>query len=168
MKHLRHALEEDSNKEDGEKTIVMQGPLSQVYTDALAVAYAKKDPVTGTFGMESQAMDMANLAKLASMVVAPETVPEPDTLVYGVSPVDLTPEEVVNITGKMAESVDGDPYDDNRFVLIIDGTSQDGSAGDVGSSVQARYVDLSAGLESIASGFGIKVYHSLTEYAKTL
>jgi hypothetical protein len=48
--------------EDDTVAISISGPLSSVYTQALQVAYAKKDPVTGKTSMESQAMDVA-LAK---------------------------------------------------------------------------------------------------------
>ena len=164
MRHLRHALEDDTDPtKNEEQTITMKGPLSQIYTDALAVAYAKHDPATGAVGLESQAMDAAYMARLASLIAPPEAVQAANTMVYGVSPVDLTQEEVVKVTQELADVATNDTPD--HFVLIIDGTQEPVAGGD---GIEQRYVDLAAGLESIATGFGIKVYHSLPEFAKTL
>lgn len=163
MKHLRRALE---NEPDA-KTVVMDGPLSEVYTQALNIAYSKIDPVTGepaiAASLESQQQDMAYLEELAKALAPATPVTTSSTTVYGVTPTQLDTQEVVKITQDMADAAKENRTED--YVLIIDGT-QDGAAGDTGSGIEQRYVDLSKGLESIADGLGIKVYKSLTEYAK--
>ena len=56
-----------------EKTIVMQGSLSTIFSKALNIAYAKKDPLTGEPAVESQAMDYYAAAK--AVAGAPATNP---------------------------------------------------------------------------------------------
>jgi len=49
-------IDEERSQED-QPTIVMTGPLSEIYTKALSVVYAKKDTVTNQVNFESQAND---------------------------------------------------------------------------------------------------------------
>jgi hypothetical protein len=49
--------EPEEVKEEDQPTIVMTGPLSEIYTKALSVVYAKKDTVTNEIVFESQAND---------------------------------------------------------------------------------------------------------------
>lgn len=59
--------------EDEGQMIVMNGPLGEVMTKALNIAFAKKDKVMGTVSMESQAND-AILALAAAKASAGEPV----------------------------------------------------------------------------------------------
>lgn len=161
MQHLRHALESEQDPE--EKTVVMKGPLSEVYTNALAIAYAKEDPVTGKPSLESQEMDVAYLKKLAEQVVPQDEQTDQSETIYGVNVAELDAQEVVNVTQQMTDYTTKNNTDD--FVLIIDGT-QPGSGGDTGGEIEPRVLNLSQGLESFAAAIGIKVFHSLTEYAR--
>lgn len=57
---LENDKKEEDTKEvvdDENRTIQISGPLSEIYTNALRVVYARKDPVTEQTSMESQAND---------------------------------------------------------------------------------------------------------------
>ena len=60
--------EGDAPQEEGQ-SLIMSGPLSEVMTQALNIAFAKKDKVFGTVTMESQAND-AIMALAAAKAVA--------------------------------------------------------------------------------------------------
>lgn len=58
--------------EDKEQTILMTGPLAEVYTKALQIVFAKKDPVTQETSLESQMM-MAAAVSDATTAMKEET-----------------------------------------------------------------------------------------------
>lgn len=170
MKHLRLALEEENQQED--KTIVMKGPLAEVYTKALDVAYAKPDTVTNEVALESmttlgfkvsletQQMDMNTVHKLVEMLSPDEEEGSDEMTVYGVGKDDITPEIVVEIGQELADAKKDN--NTNDFILVVDGASTpDGST-------EQRYIDLPAALESMVTNFGGRVFHNLADFAKTL
>lgn len=56
---------EDKVMEGEGKTIMMSGPLSEIYTKALSVVYAKKDQTTQSVSIESQANDAIAAMRIA-------------------------------------------------------------------------------------------------------
>ena len=102
-------------------------------------------------------MDVAFMKQLAEAIAPPEEVPENGLTVYGVNQATLTEDQVVEVTQELADVATNDKADD--FVLIIDGTQEAD-----GEPVE-RFVNLAEGLESIANGFGVRVFHSLEAFA---
>jgi hypothetical protein len=143
-----------------EQTIMMKGPLAEIYTRALDIAYAKPDPLTGESVMESQQMDVAMLQKLATSLsgVAPMPTNNFQT-VYGVSRDAVDKTVVVNITKEITnpENVGRD------FFLIIDGT-QPGANSDV-SSAPVETMRMIDALECLVESHGGKVFTSLQQFA---
>lgn len=136
---MRIALE---GMEREPEAIVMKGPLGQAMTNALNVAYAKTDPVTGeatTDGaaMESQAQDVTVMSKLINAVNTSEDSDVKNGVeIYAVSETDIEPDTVVDVVNDMEASKAGE------FVVIADASApqnEDGT-GEVAEDV----VDLDA------------------------
>jgi hypothetical protein len=124
------------------EAIVMKGPLGQAMTNALNVAYAKTDPVTGEAtvdgaAMESQAQDVTVMSKLINAVNTTDDEDVKDGVeIYAVSEDDITPDTVVDVVNDMDDSDAGD------YVVIADASApqnEDGT-GEVAEDV----VDLDA------------------------
>lgn len=114
---MRIALE---GMEREPEAIVMKGPLGQAMTNALNVAYAKVDPVTGKAtvdgaAMESQAQDVTVMSKLINAV---NTTDDEDVKngveIYAVSENDIEPDTVVDVINEQEASNAGE------FVVIAD------------------------------------------------
>jgi len=114
---MRIALE---GMEREPEAIVMKGPLGQAMTNALNVAYAKTDPVTGeatTDGaaMESQAQDVTVMSKLINAVNNSDDADVKNGVeIYAVSENDIEADTVVDVVSDMDESKAGE------FVVIAD------------------------------------------------
>jgi len=155
-----------------EKSFVFKGPLAEVMTQALQVAYAKKDPVEDALAdndsqvpaLESAAQDQQLLEQMLERIVPDDAQDASNvTIVYGFPNNSVTSGDVTDITESFQaakdESEDGSIADD--FAIVIDGTefSEDGK-----SSVNTtKTVDLTAALEAIAISFGVPVYRSLAD-----
>jgi len=104
-----------------EKTVVMQGSLSTIFSKALNIAYAKKDPLTGEPAVESQAIDYYAAAKASASAThsAPsQSVADDQNLVdVYTNPVQLkcdgTREEIVQVVQEL--SAHGTP---SEFVFV--------------------------------------------------
>lgn len=144
-----------------EKTILMKGPLAEVFTRALDIAYAKTDPESGE-ALESQQMDVAMMQKLASSMVNGEVPPTNNfQTVYGVSRDAVDQGTVVDITQELGARQN----DRGDFFLIIDGT-QPGDNSDV-SSTPVETMRMISALECLMESHGGKVYSSLQEFAQS-
>lgn len=172
---INFALESDKPAEDP-KTVVMQGPLAEIYRKALDVAYAKKDSVTGeaTVGQadgiatESQANDAMMLSHLRDMLGnhdqalsanEREEDGEPSAVltIYGVSDAQVEDQDVVNVTQQLARCSGQDD-----FVLILDATSR--NDGNTNTSGRERLV----ALEAMTQAHGRRVYRSLEQLASAM
>lgn len=146
-------------EDDGKDFIVMKGPLSELYTEALNKVYAKPDAITGV-ATESQANDAMMMQALASDINN-QSGEENDgsggqTTVYGVSATDLDNEDFTDIT-KEFEGED-------KLVVIIDGVQPGPNSPE--DSIPAERAELmSAALESYVKANGGVVYRSLQEFA---
>jgi hypothetical protein len=160
MSVFKRAFESyDANPTGGEKdTVVMTGPLSDVYTEALNKVYAKGAEGDGV-AQESAANDELMLRALAEDMH--DTVDRQDgivTTVYGVSAQGVTPQDVVNVTQKLADEPD------EKVVLIIDGVQPGPNSPE--DSIPAERVEvLTSAMESLVVGYGGQVYRSLNEFA---
>jgi hypothetical protein len=172
MKLLRRALEdnESSGQDGAEQTIVMKGPLAEVYTNALNVAYAKDNPNAETqpteeqvAAMESQQMDVEVMQKLYA-AVADNNAPPTNNFqtVYGVSRDEVSEDVVVDVTKELAQL--SAQQDEAEFILIVDAT-QPSTNGEQHSNPVERVEQLGAALETIVEAHGGRVFHSLKDYA---
>jgi len=167
MKMLRRALE-DANPSDAEPSIELKGALSDVFRQALDVAYAKADPNAeepapeAVAAMESQQMDVAVMQKLAASLAANQESPTENVqTVYGVSRTDLNDDVVVDVTQELASQSENDD-----FVLVIDGVAP-GANGDQATAPVEDFVRISAALECMVNAHGGKVFYSLKDYANS-
>lgn len=170
---LKRALEDYTPPEpipvEGEdRTIVMRGPLADIYTQALNVAYAKEDPQANdiqepTATLESQQMDAHVLQKL-SAAISHDNVPPTDNFdtVYGVSRNEMTEQTVVDVTTELAGKGSGPSTPD--FYLIIDAMNLGEGGGAPGESTE-KIEQIGQALECLVSAHGGKVFHSLQEFA---
>jgi hypothetical protein len=159
---LRVALagENPQQAENEEPTVVMTGPLAEIFRKALNVAYANDDPVTGQPTLESQAQD-AQIAQLLREALLKEEERDLAPLtVYGVSRVDATMDNLQEV----AQQAIGRPSDE-IFVLVSDYT-QPGPNGESGGGSE-EYLPIAVAMESMVKGLGGHVVHSL-EDLKTL
>lgn len=145
----------DDDKKD---TIVMKGPLSEVFTEALNKVYAKPEGGIDGASMESQANDALMMQALASDFNNP---PQGDdsggqTTVYGVSAASIDNDDFVDIS----KEFEGD----DKLVLIVDGVKPGPNSPD--DSIPAERAELLTGaLESFVKANGGQVFRSLNEYA---
>lgn len=184
---LRMALEGETiemSKRPEEPTIVMSGPLSEIFTKALDVAYAKADPVSGTAGIaqESQAQDVTVMQKIVESINnnSQQALQPPeagdgqfekgfaapasgaDIQVYGVAKADITDADVVDVADAlMNEDTETKPKD---FVVIVDSTLP--GANGVGSAPQEEIEYLSEAMESLTHKLGGRFYHSFEEFVE--
>jgi hypothetical protein len=162
---MRQALEDsDSSPDiDQEASIILKGPLSQVYSDALQKAYSNDRPEENATSTESQQIDATIMSKLADML-APQQAQATDgyQTVYGVSKDQVDDEVVVDVTKELTQAPQSS--DGRGFVLVIDGT-QPGANGQYEGDDQVRVV---SALESLVVSMGGKVFHSLKDYGQSL
>jgi threonine synthase len=168
-KLFRLALEDEAVAQGAEPTVSLIGPLSEAYTQALAVAYDNTNPLVTDMpqeepavATESQAIDVSMMAKLSRMLSAAGNEATPTDnfqTVYGVAKSAVNEKTVVEVTRELAEKSEDDRKDD--FIMIVDATAP------VADGVEVR-ADLISALESMVKCHGGKVYSSLEEFAKTL
>ncbi len=159
---LRRALEaydSQSTGGDDDKMIVMKGPLSELYTQALNRVYAKEAPAEGVVATESQANDQLMMQALASDYNNPTGDGTGGaTTVYGVSAQGVGEEDLVSLTQAL-----GGP---DEMVLIIDGTDPGPNAPN-DSIPTEQVVMLKSAMESMVLAHKGRVYHSLQEFASS-
>jgi hypothetical protein len=153
-------LGENAQEPSDETSIVMQGPLAEIYRKALNVAYANEDPLSGKPSMESQAQDQQYADLIANALLREEETHLGPLTVYGVSRVDATPDDLVEVA-QTATGVEAP----ESFILVSDYT-QPGPNGEVGAGGEMLY-PVSAAMESMVLALGGHVVHSLEEL-KTL
>jgi hypothetical protein len=136
---MRIALE---GMEREPEAIVMKGPLGQAMTNALNVAYAKADPVTGEAqvegaALESQAQDVTVMSKLINAVNNSDDADVKNGVeIYAVSENDIEPDTVVDVVNSMDESKAGE------LVVIADASAPQNEDGT--GEVKDDFIDLDA------------------------
>ena len=131
----------DGNQPNNEQSsVVMSGPLGQVYTQALAIAFAKPAPEAAVEGdiqqtvtevaLESQANDAIMAASAINAVTGAEAdaLEDPEALIYGVSAQHLDEATVTDVATQMSQFELDQP---EEFIVVIDATdmAQDVVAG---------------------------------------
>lgn len=151
---LRAALEDD--KPD-ERPVIVTGPLSDAFTQALQQSLAKNEDGQQA-ALESQSQDDDALRSLANYF-APETDVDNSVTIYGVSRTEVEDENIVEISQELAET---SAEQRDNFVVVIDGTVNDGANGE-GSDTEQKIM----AIESLVKAYGCKVYPSLEAYAQS-
>lgn len=159
---LRTALEGDA-PETPVDAVVMTGPLAEIYRNALDIAYAKPDPITGEpkVATESQAIDAMIAKQLADAITkSQDDSPGKQFTVYGVSKVSATDEDVVAVAKQLSQSENPD-----EFILVVDSTVP-GPNGETGGT--REYLESVATMESMVHAYGGRVRRSLEEIMEDL
>lgn len=151
---LRAALEDD--KPD-ERPVVVTGPLSEAFTQALNQSLAKNEDGQSR-ALESQAQDDEALQSLAAYFSPTETQTDAVTI-YGISRSEVEDEHIVEISQELADT---STEQRDQFVVVIDGTSNDGANG-AGTETEQKIM----AIESLVKAYGCKIYPSLEAYAQT-
>ena len=186
MSLFKRALEDNSEAEQTDKTILMKGPLAEIYTNALDIAYAKNPetgervvdeagkPVmaeppeptatqdAGNIAQETEAIDVMMAQQLARAMAAQDAKPTDSfQTVYGVSKDNVDDDVVVDVTKEIVNQPEN-----SEFILIMDGTqpSANGSNASVPQERMERMDMLTSALEAIVEVHGGKVYKSLKEF----
>ncbi len=182
MRLFRLALEKeevpnvtDHVKEEKISTIIMKGPLSEVYTKALKIAYAK-DPDTGITeieqkehkekeagtveALESSAIDVA-IANAVAANSSQVTPTDSFQTVYGVAKDYVNDDTLLDISKELNNCPEN-----SEFILIIDGT-QAGPDSQVSSIPQERMVQIQSAIECLVDVYKGKIFHSLEEFKES-
>lgn len=187
---FRMALEGETiemSRRPEEPTIVMSGPLSEIFTKALDITYAKTDPITDRpqIAQESQAQDVTVMQKIIESINNNSTqtlqssqageFSEPgadgeglptsgaDIQIYGVSKADITSDDVVDVADAlMNEDTETKPKD---FVVIVDSTLP-GANGEGSSAPHESVEYLSEAMEALVHRLGGRFYRSFEEFVE--
>jgi hypothetical protein len=161
---MRRALEAYDEKNGGngeadDEFIVMKGPLSQIYTDALNKVYANQAPLTGQIAAESAANDEMMMQAMASDFVNQQDSDQAGgpTTVYGVDSRGVTEDDVTTLTQTLAGISD-------KIVLIMDSTVS-GPNSPIDSPPPEQVQVLSNAMETMVLAHKGRVFRSLQEYA---
>ncbi|BDD79541.1 hypothetical protein [Burkholderia phage FLC9] len=173
---FRMALEGEQIQEmrrPNEPTIVMSGPLSEIFTKALDVAYAKAPAEgQGVVATESQAQDVTIMQKIVESInnnatqatepVSTDSGSGADLQVYGVAKQDIQDSDVVDVADAlMNEDVETKP---KEFVVVVDSTLP--GANGAGSAPQEEVEYLSEAMEALTKRLGGKFYRSFEEFVE--
>lgn len=182
---FRACLEDETSSSvpNEEAGVIMNGPLADVYAQALDIALAKDgataegasqqvQAVLESFkvvnqpglGLETAQMDsalMQSMANIVSTAGADSAEASNATAVYAVAPGQVDEETVVQVTQAAADAY----TKEGEFVLIVDATQPGGNSEGAGVPVE-RIEQLGAALEGLVTAMGGKVYHSLKEFAQ--
>lgn len=169
---------EGNQPNNTDATVIMSGPLGQVYTQALAVAFAKTEPAEPTptqqpdVALESQANDaiMAETAFKTVIEEEAEAIENPDALIYGVSAAKVEPSTIVEVATQMSQFEIDQP---EEFIVVVDAT--DMSINPTENTGTEEYLsqpvndanlaksELLPVLESMVASMGGRVVYSLKE-----
>lgn len=158
MKLLRRAFEAHIEEKDDKKTISISGPLSEVYTKALQVAYCKTDPILNEPmvadlkdpkpAMETAAQDAQLLGKFIETITGASVNQSggQTASIYAVSRQGLDETEYVKVAEAATKAED-------NFILVVDAT-QPSPVTPVSSAPVEKVVNLETALENLVSALG--------------
>jgi hypothetical protein len=180
---FRMALEGETvemTSRPNEPTIVMSGPLSEIFTKALDVAYAKEPSQgEGVVATESQAQDVTVMQKIVESIsnnqqqsvqpvsevngeIGAPGAEGADLQVYGVAKADITDADVVDVADAlMNEDSESRP---KEFVVVVDGTLP--SVNGLGGAPKEEVEYLSEAMEALTKRLGGKFYRSFEEFVE--
>ena len=177
---IKEPLETISDQESTQ-TIKMTGPLSEVYTKALQVVYAKPDNVSGLVATESQANDTLMQIALHKAMKVKENIRLKDTIniidgsnteesnvvVHATDPFNLTPVSVLTTVSDLAAVKLTDP--DTRGILIVEeGDIAPGPYNTKMDKSETTLVTLRSATENICKSMNIELYYSFEAFVESL
>lgn len=150
---------------DGDKLIVMKGSLSEIFTKALNVVFAKPNALNGEYvAMESQAIDAVMLKRSQAMAA---TTPANQNLgvqinaggpeagstytVYGVSKMGITPEDIVAVKTDLESMT---PEERDRYFLVVNACEPSSNSPDATGRPVEYFQSLQTALESVVESYG--------------
>lgn len=174
--------EPEAVEETNEKTIKMTGPLSEVYTKALQVVYAKTDEESGIMAVESQANDaFMQIAMRKAVAVRQSNLIDPDKLANGYNPTNNTVVAVMDVNTVNSNQIlsaanslitDKLANPDNRDILVVDGGEE--ATGEFNKLVEqsvdptVNQITLKQATENLCQRLGIEVYYSFEAFVEHL
>lgn len=172
------ALSKSAINQDGSKLIVMKGPLSEVFTKALNVVFAKPNVVTGEYvAMESQAIDTVLLKRAEQAVhrrdennvvrvghngaqVENASQTDDDYTIYGVNKLGTTPEDIIAVKGEMSKL---NPDERSRFALVVNYCVPSHYSPNASAQAESYMLNLETALENMVESMGGKTFRSLDQ-----
>lgn len=158
-----------------EKTIKMTGPLSEVYTKALQLVYAKPEDKEGMMAIESQANDALGAIAVKKALTIKESqenpidneyVPLNNCYVYSAYAEDFNSDQAILATSIIGDNLITNPLD--RNILVVEGG--DVNKGSYNSLVQNANSPALNGstvrtaTESLCKSLGIELYYSFEAF----
>lgn len=177
---IKEPLETTSDQESTQ-TIKMTGPLSEVYTKALQVVYAKSDNTSGLVATESQANDVLMQIALHKAMKVKENIrlkdnlniinasntEEPNVIVHATDPFNLTPTSVMTTFSDLASVKLANPQ--TRGVLIVeDGEIASGPYNTKLDKSEPSLVTLRTATENICRSMNVDLYYSFEAFVDSL
>lgn len=177
---IKEPLETTSDQESTQ-TIKMTGPLSEVYTKALQVVYAKPDTTSGLVATESQANDtLMQIALYKAMkvkenirlkdnlnIIEASNTEEPNVVVHATDPFNLTPASILTTVSDLASVKLSDP--ETRSILIVEeGDIAPGPYNTKMDKTDTSLVTLRTATENICKSMNVELYYSFEAFVETL
>lgn len=179
--NVEEKLEPVERGSENTDTIKMTGPLSEVYTKALQVVYAKTEKESGLVAaIESQAndaiMQLAIRQALSikrdivlndnlNIVEQNEVLPTESVYVHSRTGSDFNADTLTPVANELATNINSDT--NNRTVLIVEG-------GDSGQTEFNTLVEetgdltVRAATENLCKSMGVELYYSFESFVKSL
>lgn len=164
--------------EKSDKTITMTGPLSEVYTKALQIVFAKPNTENGIMAVESQANDvLMQIAMRKAAIVRSsneyenvldnEYVPENNVFVYSAYSDDLDTGKAVMAASTVASHAA--EYPDDRTVLVVDGGDNGkGRFNELVPAEENSSLTVKTAIENLCKNSKVEVYYSFESFFKHL
>lgn len=175
-KTISDLVTDQTSESDPTKEIKMTGPLSEIYTKALQIVYAKTEPHSGIMAVESAANDTLMLiaARKASTVndtneynknnLSNKYRPLSNTNIYTAYADDFNLGKVIDVTKNLNDYKTIHPQ--IRNILVLDGG--DASTGNYIKPIDSTTQSIKVMTESICKATGIELYYSFESLVKHL
>ena len=174
----------DPEEKPAPTVLVMKGPLSEIYTKALNLVYAKQDDQKGLslVATESMANDVIMQAaikeatnikkpKLMTLEVSDDFKQSTD-IAFVTTAVDFNTNKAMGTLGSLSEL--SNTYPNANVSLVLDGGATGRFAASIGTSDELGLgnnesnITLKNSVESICNKLNIKTYYSLNDYVTAL
>ena len=149
--------------------MVVDGPLSRAYSDALSELYGKRrDPVSG-LALETQAIDalhsqMEYKEKQAGKIFL-DNEAQNLGLLYGVEKGSTTPEELMQVTDFFSVMT---PRQKEKSAVVIDRAIINGNTGQVPKVTTVIHNPFEMALEQLCISHKVPVFHSFASFIKLM
>lgn len=170
-KTISGLVTDQTSESDPTKEIKMTGPLSEIYTKALQIVYAKTEPHSGIMAVESAANDTLMLiaARKASTVNNTDNLsntyrPSSNANIYTAYADDFNLGKIIDVTKTLIDYKTIHP--EIRNILVLDGG--DASNGNYNKPIDDKGQSVKVMTESICKSTGIELYYTFESLVKHL